>query len=331
MMRRVLFSLLKKDIRLMLSSKFLLLAAGSLILYSCYINFVFVNTDQDIYPVYLYDPHNTQETVSENVVMAAGMDELKEACADGYAVGIDASGGSPEIYMVSSGVYSTDNYRAAWALSRLSPEHEKRADLIGTDSKEMKNRREITAEVLFFELAAVGFLGLASMLFKEKQMGVIRVHGILPVSTAAFILSKLCIFLMSDLVFVIFLTLVNLGAQEGTAVLPAVLVQSGILSLIMALVGFLCAVRLPDFKQFSLLYLVLAVFITTPEFLAGQTGAARSLIRYHPMYHMFMAVKNAYFLVPSASGIYYFSCAAAVVLLYCLVHRALVHEMVKEG
>ena len=40
----------------MLSSKFLLLAAGSLILYSCYINFVFVNTDQDIYPVYLYDP-----------------------------------------------------------------------------------------------------------------------------------------------------------------------------------------------------------------------------------------------------------------------------------
>ena len=90
------------------------------------------------------------------------------------------------------------------------------------------------------------------MLFKEKQMGVIRVHGILPVSTAAFILSKLCIFLMSDLVFVIFLTLVNLGVQEGTAVLPAVLVQSGILSLIMALVGFLCAVRLPDFKQFSL-------------------------------------------------------------------------------
>ena len=141
--------IVKKDFRLMLSSKFLLLAAGSLILYSCYINFVFVNTDQDIYPVYLYDPHNTQETVSENVVMAAGMDELKEACADGYAVGIDASGSSPEIYMVSSGVYSTDNYRAAWALSRLSPEHVTRADLIGTDSKEMKNRREITAEVLF--------------------------------------------------------------------------------------------------------------------------------------------------------------------------------------
>ena len=129
---------------------------------------------------------------------------------------------------------------------------------------------------------------------------------------------------MSDLVFVIFPTLVNLGVQEGTAVLPAVLVQSGILSLIMALVGFLCAVRLPDFKQFSLLYLVLAVFITTPVFLAGQTGAALRLIRYHPMYHMFMAVKNAYFLEPSASVLYYFPVRQQSFLLYCLVYRALV-------
>ena len=52
-MWRGFLSLLKKDFKLMLSSKFLLLALGSLILYSCYINFIYVGLDQDIYPVYL--------------------------------------------------------------------------------------------------------------------------------------------------------------------------------------------------------------------------------------------------------------------------------------
>lgn len=195
----------------------------------------------------------------------------------------------------------------------------------------MKSRREITCEFLFFELAAVGFLGLASMLFKEKQMGIIRVHGVLPVSKSAFILSKLCLFLLSDLVFSALLTVINLGVSEGLAVLPYVLLQAGILSLLMALVGFFCAVLLPNFKQFSLLYLVLAVFITTPVFLAGQTGIAWEWIKYHPVYHLFMAMKNAYWGVSSANGIYYTICGLTIVLLFLLVRRVLIREMAKEG
>ena len=53
------FALLKKDFHLMVSSKFFLLAIGSLILYTCYINFVYVKLDQEIFPVYLYDPAQT--------------------------------------------------------------------------------------------------------------------------------------------------------------------------------------------------------------------------------------------------------------------------------
>lgn len=41
MWRRFL-ALLKKDFKLMLSGRFFLLALGSLILYSCYINFVYI-------------------------------------------------------------------------------------------------------------------------------------------------------------------------------------------------------------------------------------------------------------------------------------------------
>ncbi len=330
-MWREFFSLLKKDFKLMLSSKFFLLMLGSLILYSCYINFFYVGLDQNIYPVYLYDPLSVHSMASSELIKVDNLEKLQAESGDGYAVGIDASSGIPKISMVSSGISSTDQYRATYALSLLSSSNHSTAEVIGIDNKEMKSRREITCEFLFFELAAVGFLGLASMLFKEKQMGIIRVHGVLPVSKTAFILSKLTLFLLFDLVFSILLTVINLGVLAGLAVLPYVLLQTGILSLNMALVGFFCAILLPDFKQFSLLYLVLAVFITTPVFLAGQTGIAWGWINYHPMYHLFMAMKNAYRGIPSANGIYYVICGLAIVLLFLLVRRTLIREMAKEG
>lgn len=230
-MWRSFLSLLKKDFKMMLSSKFLVLAFGSLVLYSCYINFVYVGIDQEIYPVYLYDPFHTLQEMSADIVKVDSFEELKTKIGNGYAVGIDVSSRTPEVTMVSSGIRHTDNCRAAYALSLLSPVNFTKTEIIGTDNKEMKSRREITCEFLFFELAAVGFLGIASMLFKEKQMGIIRVHGVLPVSKTAFILSKLCLFLLSDLVFSILLTVINLGISEGLSVLPRVCLQTGILSL----------------------------------------------------------------------------------------------------
>lgn len=324
-------ALFKKDFKLMISSKFLLLALGSLILYSCYINFIYVRLDQEIYPVYLYDPLHTQKAASSEIMQIDGFEELQAAITGGYAIGIDASSGTPEILMISSSIDSIDQHRAAYALSLLEPSASAKAEVIGEYSKEMKSRREITCEFLFFELAAVGFLGLASMLFKEKQMGIIRVHGVLPANKTVFILSKLCLFLLADIAFTIGLTIINLGFSAGLRTLPAVILQAGILSLIMALIGFFCAILLPDFKQFSLLYLVLAIFISTPVFLVGQTGVTWDWIHYHPMYHLFMAMKDAYFNTWALNGAYYAGCGLTIVLLFLLVRRALIREMAKEG
>lgn len=361
-------ALLKKDFRLMLNARFFLLAAGSLLLYSLYINFVYVKMDEKIFPVYCYDPEGVQNdylrrndppasakyisdlqtandcraslsnTELPSMITVGTVDELSEICKDGYSIGIDLSGTTPEIRMVSCGIGTIDNLRAAYAIAVLTghtgarpPSLSPPAFIIGEDNTEMKSRREITAEFLFFELAAVGFLGLAAMLFKEKEMGVIRVHAILPIRKHAFILSKLILFLLCDLLFSALLTLINLGLTEGLAVLPLVLVQAGILSLLMALTGFFCAVVLPDFKQFSLLYLVLAVFITTPVFMVGQMGMEAGWIKFHPMYHLFMAMKHAYFKIPTRSFLYYALCAGAVILLFWLAEWGLRREMEREG
>lgn len=339
--------LLKKDLKMMLSGKFFLLALFSLVLYSCYINLVYVNLEQEDYQVYLFDPHGAsarQDAPSgqnEHVTDVGSRQELENACADGVSIGIDLSAGTPEIYMLSSGTQTADHYRTEWGKAVLTKIMDEKAvlsettdhevEIIGAFDKEQKSRREITCEFLFFELSAVGFLGLASILFKEKQMGVIRVYGILPVHKAAFILSKLCVFLLSDLFFAILLTFINIGFGEGLAILPGILVQAGILSLVMALVGFLCAVWLPDFKQFSLFYLVLAVFITTPVFLAGQTGVSWDWIIFHPMYHLFTAMKSAYFGVATTSFPFYSICAGTTALLFYIAYRVLAREMTKEG
>ena len=89
----------------------------------------------------------------------------------------------------------------------------------------MKQRKEISCELLFIEIVAVGFLGIASVLFKEKQMGVIRVHAVLPLKKSLFILSKITVFLLSDLVFASLMTICNVGFTSAIHILPAVLVQ----------------------------------------------------------------------------------------------------------
>lgn len=331
-MKKAFLSLLKKDFKMMLSGKFFLLAAGSLILYTCYIHFVYVKAEQPSFPVYLYEPEESkQEEPDASVIRAESREELMEKCEDGYSVGLDMSGKTTEVYMVSCGTESLDNCRMSYAISLQNKIQSAGAQIIGTNNKEMKNRREMTAECLFFELTAVGFLGLAAMLFKEKQMGVIRVHSILPLNRSTFICSKILLILASDFVFAVLLTLLNLGVSAGLDVLPGVLLHSGILSLIMAMLGFLCALMLPDFKQFSLFYLVLAVFITTPVFLAVQTGLSPGWIHFHPMYHLFMALKQVYFQETQTGILYYACCLAAILLLFLAARRMLEREMTKEG
>ncbi len=53
---------------------------------------------------------------------------------------------------------------------------------------------------------------------------------------------------------------------------------------------------LRDFKQFSLIYLVVAVFITTPIFLSANTSFEIDWIKYHPFYHVYSRLKNAFFM-----------------------------------
>ena len=325
------YSLFKKDCQMLMSGKFFLMAIGFLILYTAYVNLGYIRFMQmPPYNVYLYDPAGTQAEKSPLVQTVFSMENMDTVLlSDANGVGLDASAGEVQVVLYK-GAEHADRHRVDYALSLLRPSASPAPEVLGTNTPEQKARKEITCELLFFELAAVGFLGIAAVLFKEKGMGIIRVHAILPVRKDLFLLSKLAVFLLSDLAFAVLLTLLNVGLNDGAAVLPAVLLQTAILSLMMALVGLLCALLLKDFRQFTLAYLVIAIFAATPVFLSANTSIKFDWIGYHPFYHVYMGLKNAYF-GTDISPAYYAGAAGVIALLFLVVRLAFHREIGKEG
>ena len=328
------YSLFKKDCIMMASGKFFLIMFVLLLLYTLFIHFGYLNfmgDNANIYHVYLYDPAETYTQASPLIHSAASAKELDEALArDTGGVGIHIKEGKPNIILYA-GTEKVDRHRADYALSLLHSGSGYQPKTVGDNTTEMKQRKEITCELLFIEIVAVGFLGIASILFKEKQMGVVRVHAIMPLYKSLFVFSKVFLFLLTDLIFAALMTLFNVGPEETGNILPAVLIQTGILSLIMALTGFGCTMLLKDFKQFSLAYLVITLFTATPVFLSANTAIKMDWINYHPFYHVYMGLKNAFFGVPVTNQVYYICAAGTIVLLFGIAAAAFRKEMGKEG
>ena len=325
-------SLFKKDCQMMLAGKFFFVAFGSLIIYTLFINFGYVNfMNARLYNVYLFDPQGTQQGRSELIHPVTSLEELNRALStDTNGIGIDASSGTPDIVFYF-GSEKADHHRADYALSLLRQDKQYNARTVGTNTPELKQRKEMSCELLFIEIIAVGFLGIASVLFKEKQMGVIRVHAVLPFSKSLFIVSKIMVFLLSDLIFAALMTVFNIGFHDAVAILPDVLVQITILSLIMTLTGFGCTMLLKDFRQFSLTYLVIAIFAAAPVFLSANTSVKMAWIDWHPFYHVYIGLKKAYFGMPVKNPVYYLSSACGIVILFLIVQTAFHKEMGKEG
>lgn len=325
-------SLFKKDCKMMISGKFFAVAFSSLILYTLFIHFGYIKfMNAEIYNVYLYDPQGTQREVSELIHPVASLEELDAVLSrDINGIGIDASSGTPGIVFYFGGK-KADNHRADYALSLLHQGDQYAAQRVGTNTLEQKQRKEMSSELLFIEIIAVGFLGIASVLFKEKQMGVIRVHAVLPFKKDLFIVSKMMVFLLSDLIFAALMIVLNIGSSDTDTVLPDVLVQTAILSLIMALTGFGCTMLLKDFRQFSLAYMVIVILASAPIFLSANTSVKMAWVEWHPFYHVYMGLKEACFGVPVTNPVYYVCSVCGIVILFLIVRTAFRREMGREG
>ena len=87
---------------MMTAGKFFLLAVGSLLLYTLFINFGYIKfMKAELYHVYLYDPQGTQPQASDLVYPVISLEELDQALVtDTTAIGIDAGSGTPISFFI---------------------------------------------------------------------------------------------------------------------------------------------------------------------------------------------------------------------------------------
>ena len=177
---------------MMMSGKFFLVAFASFLLYTLFINFVYLNfmgDNANIYPVYLYDPEETYTQVSPLIHSVTSLEEFNEALATdaGSGVGIHVRKGEPNIVLYA-GTEKVDRHRVDYALSLLHFDGEYKPETVGDNTPKMKQLREITCELLFIEIVAVGFLGIASVLLKDfKQFSLVYLVIALFTATPVFL------------------------------------------------------------------------------------------------------------------------------------------------
>lgn len=322
------WNLFVKDTRLMLSSKFLLVLIGSLVIYSLYINLIYSVQDIQPSPILIYDP--MERAMGEDLVFVDSKDELADGIeANDKVIAVDYSLNTPVVSMIQSENEKVDKFTEEYVVSRVQGQGDA-TDLkyIGELDREAKLRREMTCEVLFFELIAVIFLGVTSLLFKEKSMGTIKVFGTVPANEMMFILSKTLLFLLINILFTIALCLINVDDAIKISLrgLPHVI----IISIMMSMLSHICVFTFKDFRQFGFAYAFIVIFLTAPVFLAANTAITWNWIEYYPIYILYMNLKSAFFNMPNGNIVYYGISILILVGLAYIVKGLMKRELAKE-
>lgn len=328
-------SLLRKDLSLIIQSKLYLVLIGSLLVYSLYINFVYVNTDTPNYTVYVYEQTEGRLGIKrDNMIPVDDIDEFyKLLASDNDSIGIIVESDGMKIMISETGSKKTDNLKQLYAEQLIqNDQSEIIIEKIGLEDFELKKRIEMVSVIVFFEITTISFLGIAALFFKEKNLGVLKVYGVMPASKLLFISSKILIFSLMELLFVTLINLINLGYGYSLQVYFDLILQIAILSPMMVLLGFFFSLVYKNFKQFVYAYTVIIMAMTSPVFLFVNTPLEWSGIKYFPTYYLYNSLNQVYFKNFSHNNnlVYYLICSLCLGLL-CWVDLKLFNRQLERG
>ncbi|MDO5715913.1 MAG: hypothetical protein Q4P25_04985 [Tissierellia bacterium] len=266
------WQLMKKDLQFIWNYKFIVLLIIPIIMYSAYINLIY--SKHDIEPV---EVHLSTKEPKENAVF------------------IENIGEQLKISFISSKSAINDELLKRFALTKLEKSQNGSYEVIGKFSRPEKLQREMVCEVLFFEMVAIILIGSASILFKEKNMGALKLYRVLPISFLPFIFSKLLIFTTINFLLSIFLIILNIGIEHLISIISKAYIDIFIISTITLLLSHIFAIIFKDFKQFGIFYAFMMIFMTTPVFLAANTPIDWNWIEYYPVYKRYISLKTSFF------------------------------------
>lgn len=327
-------TIIKNDMNTVIKSKLLLITIGSLLLYSLYINLVYVNTDIKEYPIYVYDEEESRRIFADSITYVKSEEELYERLnSDKEAVGILGDSAESKIILHNSGDSRIDNSKVLYAKSYFNKNNINiPKEILGTINFKQQKRLEMTSVIVFFEITAISFLSVAALFFKEKQMGVLKVYSILPIYRFLLIFSKITVFMIIEIVFITVLSLININFSFLCKIYFHVILQVLILSPLMILLAFIFSLVYKNFKQFIFAFTIIIVIFTSPVFLFVNTPLNWSGIKYFPTYYLYNNMHNAFFNKLIHNPIYYIYCVSVLVILFYMNMKMINREMVKgEG
>ncbi len=321
-------AVLRNDFKAVFRSKQYLILLGSLLLYSFYINFIYSQGDIPGYQVYVYDALTQSGSAAEITQVNSEQGLYDMLNMDREAIGVVKSKSGSKIIYNDTGSPRLNNlkYYYAWqATGRESADYN--TQILGSITQSEQKRIEMTSVVVFFEITAISFLSIAALFFKEKQMGIIKVYSILPVKKSMLVLSKIVVFLVLKICFVLLMGLLNLDIAYFQQIVLKVMTQILVLSPLMVLLGFMCSLQYRNFKQFVFAYTVIIVAFTSPVFLFVNTQLNWRGIRYFPTYHLYNNLRQVFFNRATPSAGYYLVCGATLIILYLINLKMINREM----
>lgn len=320
---------LQKDFRLIFSSKFFLISLISLIMYTVFINYGYVDfLDTQTPKVFAYDPNGVL-SVSNQIEKVASIENLMEKLSENInGTGVDLSQKNPRIYLFSNNEkINKEHIDYVSYLLHSDIRTDLKVETLGESSYESNQRRAITTQLLYIELIAVGLLGITSVIFKEKQMGVLRVHGVMPIHSSMVILSKILIFLISDILFAILMMALNVGISETLNILPELVMNICVLSVVMSMIAIFLTLILKDFKQFSLAFLVIVLAIAVP--VMGDIIPA-GLLAWHPFYYLYNNLYDSILGIAGSDFKFLFLSVAIIMIFFFIIVFVYDREAKKE-
>lgn len=333
-MCRQLASLIKKDIKFIIQSKFYLVILGSLLLYSLYINLVYVNSDTQYYTVYMYNNSNRQMNKEVTDYHKVNSEELlnQKLQLDKESIGIIVNENNSEIIILDSGSNKINKEKQLYGEYLLEGSMvNKNANfrIISNNDFDLKKRIEMVSVIIFFEITTISFLGIAAIFFKEKEMGVLKVYGVLPISKVLILLSKVIIYLCIDIIFVLLMSWINIGGLYTLKISLKVCLQIIILSPILVLLGYFFSVIYKNFKEFGFVYTVVIIGMTSPVFLFTNTPYEWSGIKYFPSYHLYINLQNAFFNKPTINFMYLIISFLCLIALFIVDFKLIAYSLRK--
>lgn len=255
---------------------------------------------------------NTEGKVFENLLMQGGADEelfydneedLRQAVNKNRgSIGIVAVGSRGEyVFDIITGgkiAKKTQNLIIA-AMESLTAEVNGEDAAAGINYEFLREsslpvpfNKDFIPVFITFEVAMMGFILIAVLVFEEKQEGSIRAYRISPSGTLQYMLSKTAVLTIMGLLYGFFSTVLIVGFRADYTVLLLIVLLASIL---MNLLGLGLSVFFRNISEFLVVSVTTLTLIQLPVISYFNPAFSPGYLRWIPSYPVMFGVREALF------------------------------------